>query len=82
MKVRKNLYILLGVMFTFSGAGTILIVLIFKISYSEAKLPHYSFFIFNALMATCGILLIRAAKRIQKKLNLQKREALMNSFKD
>jgi hypothetical protein len=82
MKTRKILYLFLGVMFTFTGAGTILIVLIYKISFPNTKLPHYSYFVVHALMAVCGILFIRAAKRIQKKINEQKRQALVNAFND
>jgi uncharacterized membrane-anchored protein len=72
MRARKYIYLVLGILFIFNSIMGAYLLITTDISWLMTCL----------LMLIIGLLFIIGAYRVQKKINLQKRQALENAFKD
>jgi uncharacterized membrane-anchored protein len=72
MRARKYIYLVLGILFMFNAVmGAYLLIT-----------PDVSWLMTCLFMLIIGLLFINGAYRVQKKINLRKRQALENAFQD
>jgi hypothetical protein len=82
VKARRNLYIILGALtslFYFGG----MYLLFTEVKREIPDIESFNYIVItNQLWLVIAVLLFRAAYRIQKKINQQKRQTLENAFAD
>ena len=83
MKARKYIYLVLGIFFIFSSiGGTYILTTNANIHSSTDTSSLISWLMTELLMLIIGLLFLIGVYRVQKKINLQKRQVLENAFKD
>jgi uncharacterized membrane protein len=81
MKIRKTIYLIVGIFFiVFDALATYFIAVDLKRSFHVTSYDM-GFFLSTQWILIPGLLFLLGAYRVQRKINRKKREALENAFK-
>ncbi|WP_133055324.1 hypothetical protein [Niastella koreensis] len=82
MKIRKNIYLALGILFLLLYLTVLYIYLTDLKLMLDSKSNNFGFFLSSQLWALPPFLFFRASWRLKKKIDRKKRELLENAFTD